>query len=222
MVFKERKVRNAAVRKSVIFAEAPRIWYGDKVYMLMPIERQTYHSLFCPVCGNIRKVTITGRDGHEYTYPCPERTSEGKERKNTLTLFRYEVRELIVQSITISGPDSLASYPRYRRAEEDGTEAKEKDCPRVSMGEGIFKRGSGNKGIHTVGIYDHPRVFEPDEEWFSTSLLTKDSNTGMISSYYRSRKSAVAALDTQVAYDKKQLEDYNSLCGTDHKYPWDE
>ena len=164
MVFKERKVRNAAVRKSVIFAEAPRIWYGDKVYMLMPIERQTYHSLFCPVCGNIRKVTITGRDGHEYTYPCPERTSEGKERKNTLTLFRYEVRELIVQSITISGPDSLASYPRYRRAEEDGTEAKEKDCPRVSMGEGIFKRGSGNKGIHTVGIYDHPRVFEPDEE----------------------------------------------------------
>ena len=129
MVFRERKVRNMAVRKTILFAEEPRIWYGDKVYMLMPVARQSYHSLFCTVCGNSRKITITGRDGHGYTYPCPECAAGEKERKNTLTLFRYEVQEFIVQSITISGPDTMASYPRYRRAEDDGTEAKEKDYP---------------------------------------------------------------------------------------------
>ena len=118
-----------AVRKTILFAEEPRIWYGDKVYMLMPVARQSYHSLFCTVCGNSRKITITGRDGHGYTYPCPECAAGEKERKNTLTLFRYEVQEFIVQSITISGPDTMASYPRYRRAEDDGTEAKEKDYP---------------------------------------------------------------------------------------------
>ena len=38
MVFRERKVRNMAVRKTILFAEEPRIWYGDKVYAPPEIE----------------------------------------------------------------------------------------------------------------------------------------------------------------------------------------
>ena len=135
---------------------------------------------------------------------------------NRLTLYGWEVIEVIVNNVVIQGPDEKAAFARCKKGEPIRG-----DLPSVSRISGFHRRGNGYNGAKAYDIPVYKEQYDPGEEVVRKAIVQESRYDADLTKYvWTSRKSAEKAVQKQVEHDREKLQEFNRLHGTEHEYPW--
>ena len=186
------------------------VQYGDKVYLIVHNNCQHFREK-CPICDDTKKVVIRGKE-----FRCPQCDTHPNDDANRLTLFSWEVVEVIVNHMVIHGPEEKAAFVRYNKGEPNRG-----DLPFVSKIMGFRRRGNSYDGVYTYDIPVSKMRYDPDEETVRRVVEQISRYDEDLTKYvWTSRKAAEKVMQKQVEHDRKKLEEFDRMHGTEHKYPW--
>ena len=178
--------------------------YGERFYCITCCRRE-YFSEPCPVCDDTHKIQVRG-----YVLDCPFcRSSRSNTKATHLSLVNYEIREYIVDSITISGTSTKKDY--------QGKIVP----PKISSYTAFTRTGRKDGDIERITPWMHLEHWDVsfDNEKFKKDMCEADFN-GIEHYYWRDKKKAEKFLKWIGEVQRKELEQFNKEHKTQYEYPF--
>ena len=178
----------------------PLYHYGQKLYVISRdyYSTKTYNSP-CPICDDEKTIEYKGMK-----FKCPMCQAGGYENPNSISLQKVTVEEIIVNQVSIIGPEYKKSYTYDK---------KFNDYPRVNF-KAFLKKGSGYGSVRIIDLPGYDMYIDPEpDEYFK--LLDKESVV------FFSKSKADQIAKQEVEREKERLRKFNELHGTNHQYPFD-
>lgn len=178
--------------------------YGERFYRIT-YSRREHFSEPCPVCDDTHKIQVRG-----YVLDCPFcRSARSNTNATHLSLANYEIREYIVDSITISGTSTKKDY-------------QGKIVPPKISGYTAFTRiGRKDGDIERISPWMSIECWDIsfDNEKFKKDMCAADFN-GIEHHYWRDKKEAEKFLKWIGEVQRKELEQFNKEHNTQYEYPF--